>query len=645
MPHLAAAAQHLYVFQRTPSSVDVRANRPTDPQWANTLQPGWQRKRIQNFQILTAGGQADEDLVADAWTSITRKLPVMRHDRDAARPAHRDIEVADFAKMEEIRARVDEIVADRATAEALKPWYGYFCKRPCFHDEYLQTFNRDNVTLVDTRGRGVERITEAGVVVDGATYELDCLIFATGFEVGTDYCRRTGFELIGRDGVTLTDRWRDGVRTFQGLCANGFPNCFIESIAQAGLTVNFPYLLDVQASHAAWIIAWALDRGVTEVEASAGAEAAWVDTVVARSTATAERAKTCTPGYYNREGKADAKTRQGSFFFGAPTEYADILAAWRANGDMEGLEIRAAESGRDRPASPSAVRGRTTAGGYAASTPTEGGDHRRGLRRPRRGGGAAPRRHRRPGDHRGRRRRRRNLAAQHLSRRRLRHPESPVLVFVRAQPVLEPHLRSAARDSGLPGIGRRRLRSAPPSHARHQGPHAALECGHPGTGTAGWTAPGQAATLTADVVVCAVGLFGSLKQPDIEGLADFGGTVMHTAQWDHTVELAGKRVAVVGTGASGVQVVPELAKIAERVTVFQRTPPWMVPKDDRPYSATELAQFRRNPLAVRRTRWQIWKFQHDNTATIADDPVVAARTHIATSFLERTVADERLRVR
>jgi cation diffusion facilitator CzcD-associated flavoprotein CzcO len=348
VPHLAAAAQHLFVFQRTPSSVDVRANGPTDSQWANTLQPGWQRKRIQNFQLLTSGGQADEDLVADAWTSITRKLPLMRHDTDGSvspEQRTRDIEIADFAKMEEIRARVDEIVADRATAEALKPWYGYFCKRPCFHDEYLQTFNRDNVTLIDTRGRGVERITEAGVVVDGVTYELDWLIFATGFEVGTDYCRRTGFELIGRDGVTLTERWRDGVRTFQGLCANGFPNCFIESIAQAGLTVNFPYLLDVQASHAAWIIAWALEHGVTEVEASPGAEAAWVDTVVQRSAATAERAKTCTPGYYNREGKADAKTRQGSFFFGGPTEYADILETWRAKGDMAGLEIRCAEGG------------------------------------------------------------------------------------------------------------------------------------------------------------------------------------------------------------------------------------------------------------------------------------------------------------
>lgn len=154
---------------------------------------------------------------------------------------------------------------------------------------------------------------------------------------------------------------------------------------------------------------------------------------------------------------------------------------------------------------------------------------------------------------------------------------------------------------------------------------------------------GQATTLTADVVVCAVGLFGAAKLPDIDGLTGFGGAVMHTARWDHRAELAGKKVAVIGTGASGVQVVPELANTAGHVAVFQRTPPWMVPKDDRPYSAVELARFRRNPLAARRTRWQIWKFQHDNTATFADDPVVTARTQIATSFLERTVSDERLR--
>ncbi len=164
---------------------------------------------------------------------------------------------------------------------------------------------------------------------------------------------------------------------------------------------------------------------------------------------------------------------------------------------------------------------------------------------------------------------------------------------------------------------------------------------------AGWDCElerdGRSETLTADVIVCAVGLFGAVRLPDIDGLAGFGGTLMHTARWDHGAELAGRKVAVIGTGASGVQVVPELAKTAARLTVFQRTPPWMVPKDDRPYSTTELERFRRHPLAVRRTRWQIWKFQHDNTATLADDPVVNARSRIATSFLERTVPDERLR--
>lgn len=343
VPHLARAVKGLLVFQRTPSTVDVRGNRPTDPDWSGSLQDGWQRRRIENFQLLTAGGEADEDLVDDAWTSIVKKLFVMRQTRVEGMSDEdrlRAVELADFAKMEEIRARVDSIVTDPATAEALKPWYGYFCKRPCFHDDYLQSFNRDNVTLVDTRGKGVERITSDGVVVAGKEHSIDCLIFATGFEVGTDYSRRTGFEIVGRDGVTITDKWQEGVQTLHGLAVNGFPNCFILSIAQSGFTVNFPYLLDVQARHTAEVIAWALNNDAAELEATVDAESAWVDTVVARSGASADRAKSCTPGYYNREGQANAKTRQGSFFYGTPTEYADILQASRANGAPEGFEIR-----------------------------------------------------------------------------------------------------------------------------------------------------------------------------------------------------------------------------------------------------------------------------------------------------------------
>jgi cation diffusion facilitator CzcD-associated flavoprotein CzcO len=337
VPRLAESARQLLVFQRTPSTVDVRANRPTDPHWAATLKPGWQQRRMENFQILTAGGNADEDLVDDAWTSLTKKLPIVNSGGPNA------AELADFAKMEEIRARVDAIVTDRATAEALKPWYGYFCKRPCFHDEYLQSFNRDNVTLVDTHGRGVERISENGALVDGVEYHLDCLIFATGFEVGTDYRQRVGFEVIGRGGRTLTDKWADGVRTLHGLHVNGFPNFFIESIAQSGFTVNFPYLIDTQSRHVAWVIAWALRHGAAEVEATPEAEAAWIDAVLQRSSVIAGRRESCTPGYYNREGRADAKLNQDSFFFGSPTEYADILQAWRAAGTLDGLEVKTAD--------------------------------------------------------------------------------------------------------------------------------------------------------------------------------------------------------------------------------------------------------------------------------------------------------------
>jgi cation diffusion facilitator CzcD-associated flavoprotein CzcO len=248
------------------------------------------------------------------------------------------LETADLLKMEEIRARVEKLVAEPATAAALKPWYRQFCKRPCFHDEYLQTFNRPNVRLVDTAGRGVERITEHGVVVDGTTYELDCLIFATGFEVGTSYARRAGFEIVGRGGRTLTEHWADGVRTFHGVHIHGFPNLFMNSTAQSALTVNFPYLIDLQARHSAWTIREAIARGISEIEATADAEAAWVDEVVARVARSSQFSEGCTSGYYNNEGTADARSRQGTFFFGAPTEYAEILEAWRADGTMKGLE-------------------------------------------------------------------------------------------------------------------------------------------------------------------------------------------------------------------------------------------------------------------------------------------------------------------
>jgi len=344
VPHLGASAGHLYVFQRTPSSIDVRANRPTDPEWARSLEPGWHQKRMDNFQILTAGGYQEEDLVNDGWTDIIRKLLTMMLAKDNAdmspEAMAKTLETADFMKMEQIRARVESIVKDPATAEALKPYYRQFCKRPCFHDEYLQTFNRPNVTLVDTKGKGVERITEHGVVVDGKEYELDCLIYATGFEVGTDYTRRAGYQLIGRDGLTLTRKWSDGVRTLHGIHIRGFPNCFMLSIAQSGFTVNFPYMINEQAKHIAYVIHRALEKGIRSLEVMEKAEAEWVEAVIGRAGLTTDFAENCTPGYYNNEGQPTETSKQNGFYFGGPTEFVEILEQWRADGEMKGLQCR-----------------------------------------------------------------------------------------------------------------------------------------------------------------------------------------------------------------------------------------------------------------------------------------------------------------
>ncbi|MBM4382674.1 MAG: NAD(P)/FAD-dependent oxidoreductase [Deltaproteobacteria bacterium] len=343
IPHLGASAQHLFVFQRTPSSVDVRANRPTDPAWAAALAPGWHQQRVANFQILTAGGFQPEDLVADGWTDITRKLLSKMLSTTPAELSPeaiaRTVELADFEKMEEVRARVDASVRDPATAAKLKPWYRQFCKRPCFHDEYLPTFNRPNVTLVDTDGRGVERVTPRGVVANGREIALDCLIFATGFEVGTDYSRRSGFPVVGEGGRTLSEKWRDGIRTLHGIHIHGFPNCFMMSIAQSAFTVNFPYIIDLQAKHIGYVVGAALGRGAKRLEASAEAEQAWVDAVLAKARSTLEFAQNCTPGYYNNEGQPSERSRQDGFYMGAPTEFEELLDAWRREGTLAGLTL------------------------------------------------------------------------------------------------------------------------------------------------------------------------------------------------------------------------------------------------------------------------------------------------------------------
>jgi cation diffusion facilitator CzcD-associated flavoprotein CzcO len=345
IPHLARSAGDLFVFQRTPSSVDVRDNRPTDPEWfAQIATPGWQQRWLENFTANQAGGAADEDLVMDGWTDISRRV---RERIGALPPEDRTpakmwaaFEDSDFEKMEEIRARVDSIVEDKETAHKLKAWYRQLCKRPCFHDEYLQAYNNANVHLVDTDGKGVERITTEGVVAAGVEYPLDCIIYASGFEVGTEFTSRTGYDITGRDGVKLSQHWANGMRTKHGTHVHGFPNLFIVQPTQgANLISNVPHNLTESGRTIADIVRHTLDNGYGEVEVTKDAEDEWMQLLLS-GPGRMIGSQDCTPGYYNNEGQPD---KRSEFFVGYPQgamAYFRYLDEWRSSGQFEGLAFR-----------------------------------------------------------------------------------------------------------------------------------------------------------------------------------------------------------------------------------------------------------------------------------------------------------------
>ena len=346
MPHLGEAAGQLYVFQRTPSSVDLRRNSPTDPAWFKAQKAGWQSERNDNFTRLLVGLPVEEDLVNDGWTEIFKSLGQLMDNSGAVDLTDAELkqlgEIVDFQHDNRIRTRVAETVTDATTADALKHWYRPWCKRPTFNDEYLPIFNRPNVTLVDTGGVGVERVTEKGVVVNGVEYELDCLIFATGFEVSrASYTHQAELEIIGRDGAKLGEHWARGMRTYHGLMSHGFPNCYHMGFTQTGYTPNFTYMLDSQSRHIAAVLADVKARDVKSLDPTQQAEEDWLALVTAPNAMT-EYLANCTPGYYNAEGNAKAANDgflQGHYPEGGLRFY-EMLAEWRAKGDYAGLIVR-----------------------------------------------------------------------------------------------------------------------------------------------------------------------------------------------------------------------------------------------------------------------------------------------------------------
>ncbi len=311
IPRLARAAKELYVFQRTPSSIDFRNDRPTDPEWVARLKPGWQAaRREKNLR------GREQDLAKKAeLAALSREEKVRRQEND------------NIDYMMRIHRRIEEIVEDKATAEALKPWYMFMCKRPCFDDEYLPAYNRPNVHLVDTQGKGITEINARGPVFEGHEYPLDVLIYATGFEV-----QKTGIynEIRGRDGREINETYRDGLRTLFGVHTHGYPNLFIMGGYQASFQFNLTFMLQTQGDHIAECIRHTREGGHQEIDVSHASEEWWVQEVIAHRGKTS-RNTDCTPGYYNFEGEFNR--RQDGNYNGGFKQYFEHLTAARDRMD------------------------------------------------------------------------------------------------------------------------------------------------------------------------------------------------------------------------------------------------------------------------------------------------------------------------
>ena len=342
---VAQSAEHVYVFQRTPSAIGVRGNRPTGPEFASHLTPGWQRERMDNFQAIMLGRQVEVDEVDDGWTHHYAAVHHPPRTKGMTTAEFmRSAEEVDYSIMESHRHRVDELVTDPATAEILKPYYRYLCKRPCFHDEYLSAFNLPNVTLVDCPA-GVERVTKKGPVFEGRQYEVDCIIYATGFEPElTPLFRRVGQDIVGRGGVTLAEKWSGGAASLYGMMSRGFPNMLVMPAPgqQAVVTVNYTQLAVLGGEFVGRMVGQLRQQGVDVFDVSEQAEASWTEKILESFVDGSAVMSACTPSRLNNEGHPELMNpRNGNYGRGMGDwfAYRELLEGWLDDGSLQGLDL------------------------------------------------------------------------------------------------------------------------------------------------------------------------------------------------------------------------------------------------------------------------------------------------------------------
>jgi cation diffusion facilitator CzcD-associated flavoprotein CzcO len=347
VPYLARYAKHVHVLQRTPSTVDERPNPPINPEWAASLKPGWQGERQANFhrgaQEIFLPGEPDQ--VCDVWTEISRQLDAELAAEGRPALSLADIaarrEVIDHRVMDRLRRRIDGLVTDPATAEKLKPWFRFPCKRPLSNNDYYASFNRPNVTLHDVSAtQGVERMTTRGFIVDGVEHEVDCVIFASGFEVTSELERRWGIGTVeGRDGVSIYRHWGEGPETLHGTMTHGFPNMFFTGYIQGGLNSSTTEQFNRQAEHVAYIVAETLRRGATSVEPTQAAQDEYVRHFREIEFDTSDFLAECTPSYYTNEGEAKPRWLLLRGYGHGWNAFLQLLADWRNAGDMAGMDV------------------------------------------------------------------------------------------------------------------------------------------------------------------------------------------------------------------------------------------------------------------------------------------------------------------
>ena len=360
VPHLARWSKHLYAVQRTPSAVDSRDQRQTDPERFRkevATSPGWQRERLRNFhQHFTLDKQPTINLVDDQWTHAVGLVAIAGNSAGPKSPEElpaymKTLHSLDLPRQNRIRSRVSQAVNDQNIAKKLQAWYPTWCKRPAFHDEYLSSFNRDNVTLIDTQGKGFDSLTADSIVVGSESYPVDIIILATGFRppFGGTPAEKANLTITGRNGVSMTQEWaRDGASTLHGALDRNFPNLFLSGPWQASISPNFLFNMDALAKHSAYILLRAKQRAGGKPFAVAPTRAAtedWAMQLLARSVPMGAAAG-CTPSYFNLEGMIDRLTLEEQMKMGKSgiwgrdiEDFVEHIEGWRAEGSMKGIEV------------------------------------------------------------------------------------------------------------------------------------------------------------------------------------------------------------------------------------------------------------------------------------------------------------------